>query len=144
MKIILLIAVTVTILVGYAFSHIVSERLAAARRPGSATTQPETSFFCDLAALTPEQHKRQTKLNQDLRSSILSVRELPDGFEFEFPSEPSSYQALAELTPLEHACCPFFDICIRLEQEGGKLWWRLTGREGAKQFIRAEFSPWIK
>ncbi len=144
MKIFLLVAITVTILGGYAFSHIVSERLAAAQRLGSAATQPETPFFCDRTALTPEQHKRQQELNQALRSSVLGVRELPDGFEFEFPSEPSHYQALTELTPLERACCPFFDISIRLEREGGKLWWRLTGRAGVKQFIRAEFSPLIK
>ena len=38
----------------------------------------------------------------------------------------------------------FLVISIRLEREGGKLWWQLTGREGVKQFIHAEFSPWIK
>jgi hypothetical protein len=144
MKLFLIAAITVTILAGYAFSHIVSEHREAAQRPSSANTKPETPFFCDRTALTPEQRKRQQELGKILGSSVLGIQELPDGFEFEFPSDSSNYQALTEFTPLERACCPFFDINIRLEREGGKLWWRLTGREGVKQFIHAEFSPWIK
>jgi len=144
MKIFLIAAIAVTILSGYAFSHIVFERQAATQQSTSATPKAETPFFCDRTALTPEQRKRQQELGKILRSSVLGVQELPDGFEFEFPFNPPNYQALTEFTPLERACCPFFDISIRLEREGGKLWWRLTGREGVKQFIRAEFSPWIK
>lgn len=142
MKIFLLI--TVTILSGYAFSHIISERQAAVQRPNSAKTAQEAPFFCDRTALTPEQRKRQQELSKILHSSVLGIQELPDGFEFEFPPDSSNYQALTELIPLERSCCPFFDISIRLEREGGKLWWRLTGREGVKQFIHAEFSSWIK
>jgi len=144
MKVFLIVAVTVTILGGYAFSQIVSERQAAAQQHSSAKTKPETPFFCDRTALTSEQRKRQQELGKILGSSVLGIQELPDGFEFEFPSDSSNYQALTEFTPLERACCPFFDISIRLEREGGKLWWRLTGRDGVKQFIHAEFSPWIK
>jgi hypothetical protein len=144
MKIALIVAITVAILGGYAFSHIVSERQTSARRASGASTKPETPFFCDRTALTPEQRKRQQELSKILRSSVLGIQELPDGFEFEFPSDLSNYQILTEFTPLERACCPFFDISIRLERENGKLWWRLTGREGVKQFIHAEFSPWIR
>jgi hypothetical protein len=78
-----------------------------------------------------------------LRSALCAIRELTDGYEFEFPFLPATYNALTQITPLEHACCPFFDVSIRLEREGGKLWWRLTGGEGVKPFIRAEFSPWF-
>jgi hypothetical protein len=144
MKMILIVAITVAVLGGYAVSQIVSERQADAQQHSSAKSKPETPFFCDRTALTSEQRKRQHQLGKILGSSVLGIRELPDGFEFEFPSDPSNYQALTEFTPLERACCPFFDISIRLEREGGKLWWRLTGRDGVKQFIHAEFSPWIK
>jgi hypothetical protein len=143
MEIFLIVAITVTILCGYAFSHIISERQAAAQRPASAT-RPETPFLCERTALTAEQRKRQQELSQILGSSVLGIQELPDGFEFQFPSDPSNYRALTEFTPLERVCCPFFDIGIRLEPEDGKLSWRLTGREGVKQIIRAEFHPWIK
>lgn len=144
MKVFLIAAIAVTVLGGYAWSHIVSERQAGIQHFNSTATKAETPFYCDRTALTPEQRKRQQELSKILRGSVMGIRQLPDGFEFEFPSEPASYQALTEFTPLERACCPFFDISIRLEREGGKLWWQLTGREGVKQFIRAEFSPWIK
>lgn|ERR1022692_482764 len=144
MKTFLIVAIAVTVLGGYAFSHLISERQVSAQRSTSANPKPETPFFCDRTALTPEQRKRQQELSKILRSSVLGIQELPDGFEFEFPPDLSNYQALTEFTPLERACCPFFDISIRLEREGGKLWWRLTGREGVKQVIHAEFSSWIK
>jgi len=144
MKMFLIVAITAAVLGGYAFSQIVSERQAAAQRISSASPKGETPFYCDRTALTPEQRKRQQELGKILRSSVLGIQELPDGFEFEFSYDPTNYQALTEFTPFERACCPFFDINIRLEREGGKIWWGLTGREGVKQFIRAEFSPWIK
>jgi hypothetical protein len=144
MKIFLIAAITVTALGGYAWSHIFSERQQATQRLSSRNTKTETPFYCDRTALTPERRKRQQELSKILRDSVLGIQELPDGFEFEFPSTPANYHALTEFTPLERACCPFFDISIRMEREGGKLWWQLTGREGVKQFIHAEFSPWIK
>lgn len=144
MKIFLIVAVAVTILGGYALSHVVSDCRAAVQQSTPVNARTETPFYCDRTALTSEQRKRQQELGKILRASVLGIQELPDGFEFEFPSGPANYQALTEFTPLERACCPFFDISIRLEREGGKLWWQLTGREGVKQFIRAEFAPWIK
>jgi hypothetical protein len=144
MRLFLIVAIAVAILGGYAFSHLVSEHQATGHQPISANLKPETPFFCDRTALTSEQRKRQQELGKILASSVLGIQELPDGFEFEFPSNSSNYQALTEFTPLERACCPFFDISIRLEREGGKLWWQLTGREGVKQFIHAEFSSWIQ
>ena len=142
MKMFMIVAITLAVLGGYAFSQMVSERQAAAQR--SANSKGETPIYCDRTALTPEHRKRQQELGKILRSSVLGIQELPDGLEFEFPYDPANYQALTEFTPFERACCPFFDINIRLQREGGKIWWGLTGREGVKQFIRAEFSPWIK
>jgi hypothetical protein len=102
-----------------------------------------TPFFCDMTALTSEQRARHHELAALLQSSLASIRELPDGYDFEFPWEAATYAALAEITPMEHACCPFFDIGIRIESESKKLYWRLTGREGIKPFIRAEFGAWF-
>jgi hypothetical protein len=81
-----------------------------------------------------------------LTSALLPVVDVAGGADdgdFEFPWEPATYAALAEVTPQEHACCPFFDIDIRIESGNNKLCWRLTGREGIKPFIRAEFGKWF-
>lgn len=102
-----------------------------------------TPFICDMSALSSEQRSRYQELENFLRSALCAVRELPDGYEFGFSWEPATHDALTEITPLENACCPFFNVSIRLEREGGKLWWRLTGQEGVKAFIHAEFGRWF-
>ena len=105
----------------------------------------ESPFACDRMALTPEQRKRHfDELGPLLRSLTQGVRELPDGYEFEFSAGAATLQPVAEWAAGEHLCCPFFDIDLRLEREGGALWLRLTGREGVKQFIRADFDRWFK
>jgi hypothetical protein len=96
-----------------------------------------------MTALSNEQRTRHHELALLLQSSLVAVRELPDGFDFEFPWRLDTFDALAEVTPLEHACCPFFYISIRIESESNKLCWRLTGTEGIKPFIRAEFEAWF-
>jgi hypothetical protein len=100
-------------------------------------------FACNLSALSAEQRLQHSQLAALLRAALVAVRELPDGYEFEFVFDAQTYQALAQITPLEHACCPFFSIALRLEP-GGELLWQLTGREGVKQFLRAEFAGWFK
>ena len=95
-----------------------------------------------MNALSPEQRACHAELATRLRSALHSVRELADGYEFEFPFSSTTYEVLTELTPLEHACCPFFTIAIRLKQD--KIFWQLTGSEGVKQFIRMEFAEWFR
>lgn len=67
------------------------------------------------------------------------VRELADGFAFRFSAEASTIQDLAEFITYERSCCPFFDLELVVEREGGPAWLRLRGREGVKEFIRSEF-----
>jgi hypothetical protein len=102
-----------------------------------------TPFVCDMTALSSEQRTRHHELASLLQSSLVAIRELPNGYDFEFPWSLDTYHALSEITALEHACCPFFDISIRVESENNNLFWRLTGRKGVKPFIRAEFGAWF-
>ncbi len=57
--------------------------------------------------------------------------------------DAATLQLLAEWTIQERMCCPFLDIDLRLEREGGPLWLRLTGRNGTKEFIKMEAAAWI-
>jgi hypothetical protein len=95
-----------------------------------------------MNALSPEQRERHQELGRQLRAALVAVHELPDGYEFEFPCNAATHEMLAELTPLEHTCCPFFAIAARQEDAG--LFWQLTGGEGVKQFIRMEFAEWFR
>lgn len=105
----------------------------------------DSPFACDRAALTPEQRKRHfDELSPELRTLIKSTRELDNGYEFEFPAGWEAIAKVAEWSAGERLCCPFFDIDLRLEREHGTFWLRLTGRDGVKQFIQADFARWLQ
>ena len=105
----------------------------------------ESPFACDRAALSAQARKRHfDELSPALRARHTAMRELHDGFEFEFPHDTATYQLVAEWVSGERLCCPFFDIDVHIEREGGSLWLRLTGRPGTKDFIRGEFASWFQ
>ena len=109
-----------------------------------AAAVPESPFACNRQALSAAARKRHfDELGPQLHGMTKQVRELPAGFEFEFPSDTATAQALSEWAVGEHLCCPFFDIDLRFEREGGGLWLRLTGRDGVKQFIRSDLARWF-
>jgi hypothetical protein len=104
----------------------------------------ESPFACNRAALTAQARKRHfDELSPALRARKKSIRELRDGFEFEFPNDTATFEVVSEWVTGERLCCPFLDIDVHVEREGGSLWLRLTGREGVKQFIRSDFALWF-
>ena len=106
---------------------------------------PPSPFACDRMALSPADRKRHfDELGPTLRSLKTGVRELTNGYAFQFPGDPGTFQLVAEWVAGERACCPFFDLEIRLERERGPLWLSLTGREGTKEFIKVDAAGWIK
>ena len=111
----------------------------------SALAGKESPFACDRLALTPAERTRHFgELSPALRSRRLAVRELPDGYEFKFPTDAKTFAMLAEWIEQERRCCPFFDIDLRVESEGRGVWMRLSGRPGTKAFIRADAGPWLQ
>src|SRR5215475_3381388 len=110
-----------------------------------ADAKPESSFICYVYALTSRERNRHfNELGPMLRKLKTAVRELPDGYEFRFPTDWKTIQLVAEWIAGERLCCPFFEIELRVGKEGGPLWLRLTGREGTKQFIQSDAADWIK
>ena len=106
----------------------------------SQSGKHESPFACNAFALSPEVRKRHfEELGPALLNLKKSMRELPDGYELEFPADNTTYQMLTEWAFQERLCCPFFDIELRLDRENGPLWLRLTGRPGTKEFIKEEF-----
>ena len=98
----------------------------------------ESPFICDLTAMDTEQRERHRVVAQHLHGAIQEVRELPDGYAFRFPVEPSTVGMAAEFMTLERLCCPFLTLTLEVERERGPLWLKLTGRAGVKPFLRAE------
>jgi len=106
----------------------------------SPKSNPQTvsSFSCNLSALDQEQRKRHDVLAKKLFPKNLEIEELPDGYGFRFPNDRSLFTALSEWAILEQLCCPFLTLTLELQRDQGPIWLRATGRDGVKDFLRAE------
>jgi len=103
-----------------------------------AGTMP-SKFYCNTKALTAEGRARHRQLGDKLLAARKEIVETAKGYEFQFSPADVSLAEMAEWVAAESKCCPFFDFHIDLEREGRLLCLRLTGEEGIKAFIRAEF-----
>jgi hypothetical protein len=101
-------------------------------------TTRESPLACNMAALNDEQRKRIQILLTQMKSAHQQVRELPDGYAFRLPTDSATIRDTAEYITLERLCCPFFRFQMEVEQEGGPLWLRLTGRPGVKELTKLE------
>jgi hypothetical protein len=111
----------------------------------AAATTHQSPFACDRLALDAVARKRHfDELGPALRSMRRAVRELPDGYEFQFSADPKTITMVAEWAAGERLCCPFFDIQLRMEAEGGPFWLRITGRKGTKEFIKVDGASWVQ
>jgi len=145
MKNLWLKAASMTAMGGAALSPIATAgRVFAQAADPSVKSKQESPLACNAFALSPEQRNRHfDELDPALRALKKSVREFDDGYEFEFPADAATLQLLAEWAIQERMCCPFFDINLQFEREGGPLWLRLTGRKGTKEFIKMEAAALI-
>jgi hypothetical protein len=111
----------------------------------AASAANESPFAGNRLALSAQARTRHfDELGPALRGTKKTVRELPDGFEFGFPSDTATVQLVSEWAAGEHLCCPFFDIGMRFEREGGGFWLRLTGMQGVKAFIKTDLARWFE
>src|SRR5206468_1066189 len=125
----------------YQVVRIDSGKVLPLKSPSAAQPRGISPFACDRLALSPEIQKRHFDVvGPELLKLRKSVRELEDGYDFEFPVDEKTFQLLSEWAMQERLCCPFLDISLRFEREGGSLWLRLAGRKGVKEFIKIEMT----
>ena len=94
-------------------------------------------FACEMGALTKAERTRYRELSRALLESAAETKELPNGYAFRFKADDLT--RAAEWVSLERKCCPFFTFELEQSRDGGPLWLRITGTEGVKAFIEAEF-----
>jgi len=120
--------------------------MGLAAQSSAMVVQPErqvetvqSKFYCNIKALTPEQRARHKQLTEKLMAARKKTVETEKGYEFQFSPGDVSLAELAEWVVAESKCCPFFDFHMDLEREGKLVCLRLTGEEGVKAFMSAEF-----
>jgi hypothetical protein len=102
-------------------------------------TKAEAAFYCNVQALNPAERSRHNQSTEKLLTIRKTTVETEKGYELQFSPADVTLAEVAEWVAAESKCCPFFDFQIELEKAGKLMCLRLAGREGVKQFIRAEF-----
>ena len=105
----------------------------------TSATSKSGQYYCNMKALSASERFHHRWLTLKLMMAKKDVTERPDGYEFQFNSTAVSVADLADWVANESKCCPFFDFHIGVERDASLLTLRLSGVEGIKPFIRAEF-----
>ena len=82
--------------------------------------------------------RRETVL-QKVRGAVSEVKEIENGYAYQFPSGDGMTLELARLIDLEHRCCPFLRFQLTIEPGQGPIWLEMTGPEGTKDFLSEIF-----
>lgn len=99
--------------------------------------KPKAALVCTLT--TPELQERRAGVLKGLRESAKEFRELDNGLSLRYSKEKIG--DLVEFIKLERDCCNFLEFTLRFEANDGPVWLSVTGHEGAKAIITAEFGP---
>src|SRR5207249_7798366 len=103
------------------------------------SSQPEhvSPFACNAFALSPEARKRHfDEVGPALLKLKKSTRELPDGYELEFPSDKATYQRWRDWLLNERCGCPFFVFDFTFTGKAGHLGFGLRVRQETKELIK--------
>lgn len=102
-------------------------------------TTTQSKLFCNTKTLTAKEWAYHKQLSEKLMAARKATVETDRGYEFQFGPQDATLADLADWVVAESKCCPFFDFHIDLENEGKLICLRVTGEEGVKQFMQAEF-----
>lgn len=94
---------------------------------------------CDLTVFGDNEKKRQRAILDEFRARVKATEELADGYAFQMLHEPHMLALLAEMISLESKCCPFLNFTLEVSRGGHSITLKLTGGEGVKDVVRAEF-----
>jgi hypothetical protein len=107
----------------------------------SAATQKDAStvFACNPKAISAVERPRYNELVKRLREAMRDRREIFNGYAFKLDSKTITLPEAAEWINMERLCCPF--LTLQLSAVGNQMHWvlNLTGPEGVKPLLDAEF-----
>jgi hypothetical protein len=118
---------------------VLATTLIASMAIASGLDTPETPFACNLKALTSTERAEHKQVTARVLAAVAQTREIPTGYTFTVDPTRVTPKELATFVEFERRCCPFFDFHLAWSRENGPVTLQLTGRDGVKAFIRAEF-----
>ena len=107
----------------------------SSKRPGKSISP----FVCNMSVMTPAERELHQKIGEKIFGAVREVKELRHGYALRLSPDSSMIESVARFIEKERLCCPFMKFTVEVGEEHGPLWVNMTGREGAKDFIREEF-----
>jgi hypothetical protein len=92
---------------------------------------------CSLTS--DELRSRETILLAEFRSAVTAIEEHADGYAVRLSGEKHRLALVADLMIAERQCCPFLTFALAAEPNMGALTIRVTGPQGAKEFLKPLF-----
>lgn len=99
----------------------------------AAAGQP---MVCGVNSLTARERGRRETLIEDLMPEA-QIKELTDGYEFTWATDPQAYNKVVEFVGLERRCCPFLDFELHVSGPNDPVVMVLVGDEDTKKFVQA-------
>jgi len=90
---------------------------------------------CTLSG--PEKREREATLIAQVKSGVIGVEELEDGYAFRLPGDQKWLLLVTEVMAAERDCCPFLKFQLIAEPAMGALMLRITGPEGTQEFLQS-------
>ena len=92
---------------------------------------------CNPRAIDEANRDAHVDLSKEIfaSSTLLDVKELPDGYGFRLPLETPMIRKVAQFIANERLCCHFFTFTMTVNDQ---LWLELTGTEDVKQIIKMD------
>lgn len=116
--------------------------MTAASQTQPSKTQQQKSispFVCNMSVMTPEERELHQNIGAKIFGAVREVKELRNGYALRLSPDSSMIESVARFIEKERLCCPFMKFTVEVGEEHGPLWVSITGRKGAKEFIREEF-----
>src|SRR5260370_16784924 len=85
------------------------------------------ALACSISEFPAAERQRHQQVVDELRAIRQNVRELPDGYAFQYPSDTHTILTVAEFISREHLCCPFFGFTLEIEPRQASLLLPLPG-----------------
>jgi len=101
-------------------------------------------FACNPKAISASERPRYNELVKRVRTAMKDRREIANGYVFKLDSGSVTLPEAAEWISMERLCCPF--LTLQLSASGNQADWilTLTGPEGVKPILDAEFPGSLK
>lgn len=96
-------------------------------------------LVCNMGVFTPEQREAHIRTTTELIQGVQRIREVENGYEFQFPNETGFISRIAEFISNERLCCPFLEFNLNIRSNDVPVFLSLTGPIGTQEFLRAEF-----